>query len=172
MARKSKAAPAAQDVQIEDVLSTATLESELYTHPEYTGTFEDICTKEEEPEPTTYLKTFPYGIHVEYIVAGSLRFCDKEETVTMTVKFSHLDFEIPFTASSEDTYEHGRWLCEQAKSGAFGEIKPFERPLPTAHDLQMELDKLMVDITLGLATEEELDLARNLRKQIKAMTAE
>lgn len=169
MARKSKAAPAAQDVQEQEYIP---LESELYVHPEFIDVLATFADISEEEEQKTYLKTFPYGVHIEYVVAGSLRFCDKAETVTMTVKFSHLDFEVPFTAAAEDIYEHTTWLHEQAMSGAFGEIAPFERPLPTAHDLQMELDKLMVDITLGLATEEELDLARNLRKQIKAMTAE
>ncbi|UAV89682.1 tail fiber assembly chaperone [Pseudomonas phage COT4] len=170
MARKSKAATAADDVQIEDVLVTTPLESELYVHPEFkTETFEDISEPQEEEEQKTYLKTFPYGIHIEYVNAGTLRYCDKAETVTMTVKFSHLDFEVPFTASADDIYEHGRWLLEQAQAGAFGDITPYERPLPTSHDLQMELDKLMVDITLGLATEDELALARNLRKQIKVM---
>lgn len=166
MARKSKAAPAAQDVQEQEVVL---LESELYVHPEFVdvlATFADVS--EEEPQ-VTYLKTFPHGIHVEYVVAGTLRFCKDAETVTMTVKFSHLDFEVPFTAAAEDIYEHTTWLHEQAMAGAFGEIAPFERPLPTSHDLQLELDKLMVDITLGLATEDELALARNLRKQIKVM---
>ncbi|UAV89949.1 tail fiber assembly chaperone [Pseudomonas phage REC] len=167
MARKSKAATAADDVQIEDVLVATPLESELYVHPEFkTETFEDISEPQEE---VTYLKTFPYGIHIEYVNSGTLRYCDKAETVTMTVKFSHLDFEVPFTASAEDDYEHGRWLLEQAKAGAFGDIAAYERPLPTSYDLQVELDKLMVDITLGLATEDELALARNLRKQIKVM---
>ncbi|CUR44309.1 tail fiber protein [Pseudomonas phage VCM] len=169
MARKSKAAPAAPDVQ---ELGHVPLESELYVHPEFVDVLATFADISEEEEQVTYLKTFQSGIHVEYVVAGSLRFCDKAETVTMTVKFSHLDFEVPFTAAAEDMYEHTVWLHEQAMAGAFGEIAPYDRPLPTAHDLQTELDKLMVDITLGLATEEELDLARNLRKQIKAMTAE
>lgn len=152
MARKSKAASAASEQTENTVVET----------------FQD---HQDQVEKDKYLKMFDYGVHVEYVVKDSLRFCEKGDTATMIVKFSHLDFEVPFTASAEDNYEHGRWLNEQALAGAFGEIAPYERPLPTAHDLQAELDKLMTDITLGLATDEELDLARNLRKQIKAMTA-
>jgi hypothetical protein len=114
-------------------------------------------------------KEFEDKAKIEYVVAGSLKYVG--DSVAMTVKMGHMDTEIPFAAHADDPMEHGQWLYKEALAGTFGEITPYERPLPNAFDLQLELDKLMTDITLGLATEEELDLARNLRKQIKVMTA-
>lgn len=108
---------------------------------------------------------------VEYVVEGSLKY-SANGVVNMTVKMSHIGEEIPFTAAAHDPLEHGRWLHDQAISGAFGAIEEYDRPLPTVHDLQLELDKLMTDVTLGLASDDELALARNLRKQIKVMLEE
>lgn len=119
-------------------------------------------------ETTKYLKEFDSGFHIEYVVEGSGQY-DKNGTINLKVKMSHLDVEVPFCATPDDFYEHGRWLYEEAKLGTFGVIAEYERPLPTAYDLQVELDKLMVDVTLGLATDEEVSLARTLRKQIKVM---
>ncbi|QYW06622.1 hypothetical protein uav_091 [Pseudomonas phage UAVern] len=115
-------------------------------------------------------KEFEDKAKIEYVVAGTLKYVG--DSVSMIVKMAHIDSEIPFSAHHEDPMEHGQWLYNEAIAGTFGDIAPYERPLPTAGDLQMELDKLMTDITLGLATPEELDLARNLRKQIKVMMAE
>lgn len=77
---------------------------------------------------------------------------------------------VPFTASPDDTEIHGKWLHGEAIRGSFGAIAPYERPLPTVEDLQEELDKIWPDIVLGLADEATVELARNLRKQIKVMS--
>lgn len=164
MARKSKAASAATD---ELEFTPVQLESELYVHPE----FIEVTPEEVKVDEKLYLKTFEGGIHVEYVLKGSLEHVNGGGCVKMTIKLSHMEEEIPFAANPNDVHDYGVWLYEQAMAGKLGKIKAYERPLPTAHDLQLELDALMTDITLGLATEEELDLARNLRKQIKVMTA-
>lgn len=119
-------------------------------------------------EPTV-LKTFESGYNVEYVVPGSCTYL-KDGCVNMTIKMEHWPDEIPFAASPQDVMEHGRWLHEQALSGAFGEIAEWQKPLPTVQDLQEELDKIWPDVVLGIATEEELSLAKNLRIQIKAMS--
>ncbi|AMR57325.1 hypothetical protein vB_PsyM_KIL1_0078 [Pseudomonas phage vB_PsyM_KIL1] len=116
-----------------------------------------------------YLKTFDKGLTVVSVVEGSCKFL-KDGSIDMRIKMSHIEEEIPFCAQPTDVHEHGRWLFEQASSGAFGKVLPYERSLPTVVDLQEELDKIWPDIVLGLATEEELSLARSLRIQIKAMS--
>lgn len=116
-----------------------------------------------------YLKTFDSGLHIKYVVEGSGKFL-KDGSVNLTIRMSHLDMDIPFCAQPHDIHEHGRWLFEQALKGTFGEISEYERPLPTVFDLQEELDKIWPDVVLGIATEEELSLAKDLRLQIKAMS--
>ncbi|NMZ63428.1 hypothetical protein HBN99_03720 [Pseudomonas oryzihabitans] len=74
--------------------------------------------------------------------------------------------EVPFTANPLDEMQHGRDLFEHLKDTA----APYERRDVTVADLQADLDALMPDILLGLATEEEISLARTLRTQIKAMS--
>lgn len=125
---------------------------------------------EAAPAASKYLKTFENGfINVEYVVDGSCKFL-KDGSIDMRVKMSHINEEIPFCAQPTDVHEHGRWLFEEASKGVFGDVAPYERTLPTVKDLQDELDKIWPDIVLGLATEEELSLARSLRIQIKAMS--
>ncbi|QLI47594.1 tail fiber assembly chaperone [Pseudomonas phage vB_PsyP_3MF5] len=74
--------------------------------------------------------------------------------------------EVPFTADPNDVMEHGRQLFEELK-GSAGE---WVRPDVTVTDLQEELDKIWPDIVLGIADEATVELARNLRKQIKVMS--
>ncbi|WP_085589369.1 hypothetical protein [Pseudomonas sp. B14(2017)] len=90
--------------------------------------------------------------------------------IDLKVYFENLG-EVPFTAHPKDTMDHGRWLYEQANAGAFGPVADYERPDVTVDDLQADLDKLMPDVILGLATDDELSLAKNLRRTIKEMTA-
>lgn len=112
-------------------------------------------------------KTFDSGIVVESVKDLKNH---PSGVIDMTVMFKHLGFEVPFAAHNSDDMEHGRWLYEEALKGTFGDIAEYDRPLPTAHDLQVELDKIWPDVVLGTATDEELELAKNLRKQIKAMS--
>lgn len=147
MARKTKAALAAEAAAKEATVETKAVNVEAVLPKE----FADLT--------------------VEYVVEGSLKY-SANGVVNMTVKMSHIGEEIPFTAAAHDPLEHGRWLHDQAINGAFGAIEEYDRPLPTVHDLQLELDKLMTDVTLGLASDDELALARNLRKQIKVMLEE
>jgi hypothetical protein len=74
--------------------------------------------------------------------------------------------EVPFAASPDDNLPHGRALFDWGKSLS---VQPWERPDVTSADLQVELDKLLPDVMLGLASPEEVELAKLLRIQIKAM---
>jgi hypothetical protein len=95
----------------------------------------------------------------------------RDNSISMDVLFEHMSGTVvPFVAHPDDIEVHGRWLYEEALKGAFGEVAEYDRPLPTTQDLQEELDKLMPDVVLGIATEEEISLAKALRLQIKAMS--
>lgn len=113
------------------------------------------------------LKSFKSGVVVQSV--ENLRH-HGDGSVTMDVLFAHVGTVIPFAANPTDEHEHGKWLYEEALKGTFGDIAEYDRPLPTVHDLQVELDKLMPDIILGLADESEISLAKALRIQIKAMS--
>ncbi|WYW04144.1 tail fiber protein [Pseudomonas phage vB_PpuP-Luke-3] len=88
----------------------------------------------------------------------------------LTVKFPGSDVEetIPFTACPWDTFsDHCAPIFEYA--AALPGIVEYERPAVTADDLQVEFDKIWPDVLLGLADQATIDLAKNLRIQIKAM---
>ncbi|ATW58377.1 hypothetical protein CNR37_00170 [Pseudomonas phage ventosus] len=124
--------------------------------------------KEATTVASEYPKVFDNGITIES-VSSTAKFL-KSGDIDLTVKFSHLETEVPFTATATDPMEHGRWLYEQALAGKYGVVAEYERPLPTLLDLQEELDKIWPDVVLGIATEDELSLAKALRLQIKAMS--
>lgn len=95
--------------------------------------------------------------------------CPEGTHITMTLKVSGGLFgegsEIPFTAVESDHEAHSRELFEHFKSKA----KKYVKPAPTVFELQSEFDELMTDITLGLATDEEIARAKELRVQLKEM---
>lgn len=114
-------------------------------------------------------KEFPdSGISVEYVVKGSVK-QNKDDSFELTVKFAHLDEEVPFCAIPTDVMEHGRWLYTQSKANKFGTPVPYEAPPPTKDDYQREFDALWPDVMLGLASDEEVARAKELRALIKSM---
>lgn len=77
---------------------------------------------------------------------------------------------LPFTSCPWDTFgTHCPAIFEHV-SNHMPPPAPYERRDVTVGDLQADLDKLMPDIMLGLATEQEIELARLIRTQIKVMT--
>lgn len=94
------------------------------------------------------------------------------EFITLNVRFGHFDEEIEFTASPTDGMEYGRELYALAKAGKLGKVKPYVEPPKPLWMYKKELEPLMMDITLGIATEEEIALARELRLKIKELEAE
>lgn len=118
---------------------------------------------------------FPYtetpGLTIEGI--HSPRWTDREKIRIDCVLVTKEHGEIPFTSCPWDTHEnlpHCPLIFEHLAQGHAGPVGEWDRPLPSVEDLQADLDKLMPDIVLGLATPEELELARLLRKQIKVMS--
>jgi hypothetical protein len=60
-------------------------------------------------------------ITVEY--AKNPRWANPEHTtIDLIVKFLHLQFEVPFSASRDDGEAHGKGLYEQALAGDYGDI--------------------------------------------------
>lgn len=110
---------------------------------------------------------FDNGITVEAVNAP--RWANREHTLlTATVTFKP-GVVVPFGASLSDPEPHGRFIYDYILMGNAGKIGEYVRPDVTKEDLQAELDKILPDVMLGLATPDEIELARNLRIQIKAM---
>ncbi len=58
--------------------------------------------------------------------AKAPRWADSENTmIDLIVKFSHLDNEVPFTATLNDTELHGRELFVKARNGSYGTVADF-----------------------------------------------
>lgn len=55
---------------------------------------------------------------------------NSDGTINMTAKFSHIDVEIPFTASPNDVMEYGPLIHARAIEGEFGVIAPYIPPTP------------------------------------------
>ena len=47
-------------------------------------------------------------------------------TILLTVKFEEFAEEMPFNATPYDPMPYGRELCENAKNGNYGVVKPWE----------------------------------------------
>ena len=66
---------------------------------------------------------------IEYTSVKDPVWGNAEKTqIELTVKFEHLEQEVPFTASKTDSAEHGRELFLRAQAGDFGEIKEYTPP--------------------------------------------
>ncbi|ARM69657.1 tail fiber protein [Pseudomonas phage KNP] len=90
--------------------------------------------------------------------------------VMLTAEFPDGRVEtFPFTACPWDTFgDHCPAIFEHAAN--MPGIVEWERPNVTVEDLQAEFDKIWPDVMLGLADQATIDLAKNLRVQIKAMS--
>ncbi|QJD54691.1 putative internal virion protein [Pseudomonas phage MR2] len=74
----------------------------------------------------------------------------------------------PFTSSPFDTFgPHCPAIFEHCAGLS---VAPWVRPEVSREDLQAEFDKIWPDVALGLADEATVQLAKNLRVQIKAMS--
>lgn len=51
-------------------------------------------------------------------------------SINLTVKFSAFGFEVPFSASPQDSELHGRQIFSRAVAGEFGPIAPYVAPVP------------------------------------------
>jgi len=61
--------------------------------------------------------------------ANNLKWANQEHTaVNLTARFEEINEDLPFTADSNDTEEHGRNIFERAKDGEFGVIAEWTPP--------------------------------------------
>jgi hypothetical protein len=51
--------------------------------------------------------------------------------IMLTVRFDHIQMDLPFTANQNDVEQHGRDIFARAVNGEFGEIAPFQPEVPT-----------------------------------------
>lgn len=126
---------------------------------------------------------------IEILGASAPTFANNDGTaINLMVNFSHLPGEtILFTASRDDTAEHGRELYQRALDGEFGEIAPYDGPTPYEELMasfparkRAEMERVEGEIAplerarrLGVATEEELaELAALELYTIELMRAE
>jgi len=66
---------------------------------------------------------------VEY--ASCPKWADEvHKRIDMTVKFSHINHDVEFTATVDDNEKHGRELFERAIVGEFGDIADYVPPPP------------------------------------------
>lgn len=57
-------------------------------------------------------------------------------SINLTVKFSAFDFEVPFSASSQDSELHGRQIFARASEGEFGPVASYVAPVPSPDEVQ------------------------------------
>lgn len=116
-------------------------------------------------------KTFNNGITVVAIENPRWTNADQLEIdADVTFEFAQGDtITGPFTASPFDTF--GPHCPEIFEHCANLSVSPWVRPEVTVEDLQAQFDQIWPDVVLGLADQDTIDLAKNLRTQIKAMQA-
>lgn len=51
------------------------------------------------------------------------------DSITLTVKFAHLESPVEFTASEHDNTEHGKEIFAAAMAGEYGEVAPVSSEL-------------------------------------------
>ena len=70
-------------------------------------------------------------MHLQY--AKDPRWANPEQTlIDLTIKWTGIDEELPFTASPTDTEAHGRAIFAAAVAGDFGPIAEYVPPPPAA----------------------------------------
>ncbi|AWH15046.1 tail fibers protein [Aeromonas phage 85AhydR10PP] len=74
---------------------------------------------------------------------------EEKTAINLKVMFEHSGHEvIPFTATPDDTEEHGRELFTRAKFGEYGEIAPYSGP--TQADLEAKANMVKARKELAL----------------------
>ena len=106
------------------------------------------------------------------------RWANAEHTrINMVTLFEELAEQygpIPFTASPDDTEEHGRDLFERALAGEFGEIAEYEPPAVEviARQVQGQRDRLLAAAALRIAPlQDAIDLGVATEQQRERLNA-
>ncbi len=97
-------------------------------------------------------------MEIEVITAANPRhFAGDQESITLDVRFSHLEEVVEFTARRDDAERHGRELYSRAVFGEFGEIKVITPPPPTEAELLARLDEELKRAAAVMAPLEDAD---------------
>ncbi|WP_421219853.1 tail fiber assembly protein [Aeromonas jandaei] len=97
-------------------------------------------------------------MEIEVITAANPRhFAGDQESITLDVRFSHLEEVVEFTARRDDAERHGRELYSRAVFGEFGEIKVITPPPPTEAELLARLDEALKRAAAVMAPLEDAD---------------
>lgn len=79
---------------------------------------------------------------IRVLSARSPEWANQEKTaVNLLVRFGHIEGEIPFAATQDDTEKHGQELFAQAKAGKYGGVKPYSGPAVNEAKQQFEAMK-------------------------------
>lgn len=97
-------------------------------------------------------------MEIEVITAANPRhLAGDQESITLDVRFSHLEEVVEFTARRDDAEQHGRELYSRAVFGEFGEIKVITPPPPTEAELLARLDEALKRAAAVMAPLEDAD---------------
>ncbi|HDZ8963853.1 tail fiber assembly protein [Aeromonas jandaei] len=97
-------------------------------------------------------------MEIEVITAANPRhFAGDQESITLDVRFSHLEEVVEFTARRDDAERHGRELYSRAVFGEFGEIKVITPPPPSEAELLARLDEALKRAAAVMAPLEDAD---------------
>ncbi|WAG07482.1 tail fiber assembly protein [Aeromonas jandaei] len=97
-------------------------------------------------------------MEIEVITAANPRhLAGDQESITLDVRFSHLEEIVEFTARRDDAERHGRELYSRAVFGEFGEIKVITPPPPTEAELLARMDEALKRAAAVMAPLEDAD---------------
>ncbi|WP_421261119.1 tail fiber assembly protein [Aeromonas jandaei] len=80
-----------------------------------------------------------------------------QDSITLDVRFSHLEEVVEFTARRDDSEQHGRELYSRAVFGEFGEINVMTPPKPTEAQQQARLNEELQRAAAVMAPLEDAD---------------
>lgn len=108
-------------------------------------------------------------MEIDVITAANPRhFAGDQESITLDVRFSHLEEVVEFTARRDDAERHGRELYSRAVFGEFGEIKVITPPPPTKAELLARLDEALKRAAAVMAPLEDADKLGIISEREKA----
>lgn len=97
-------------------------------------------------------------MEIEVITAANPRhLAGDQDSITLDVRFSHLEEVVEFTARRDDAERHGRELYSRAAFGEFGEVKVITPPPPTEAELLARLDEALKRAAAVMAPLEDAD---------------
>ncbi|MFH7524223.1 tail fiber assembly protein [Aeromonas sp. A5] len=95
---------------------------------------------------------------IEVITAANPRhLAGDQDSITLDVRFNHLEEIVEFTARRDDAERHGRELYSRAVFGEFGDIAVLTPPPPTEAEQQARLNEELKRAAAIMAPLEDAD---------------